>query len=272
MEECWSDDAAQRPTAEQAHCRLLQMDPSARPVQGPLCLWDPARTHAPADSASLLRCILAAMQALPGQPNAHLDPILNAMFAQAAQIVSGSHEVQRLMQQYQLTVVEAQVLSVYTTDARNHGGLKEQSIYFVYNAATRSANPRDVELWCVFSLLFCTALDKLPSVEVTVFRGVDVPLTQLHHYMATGVTGANSVWMTSITSTTTDKVRTLRDFGTGASGRPGTLLQINAVDAKDISDFSQFKPEFEYVIPPNSNHTVEVALSSAQVKCLPTIA
>ena len=57
MEECWSSDATQRPTAEQAHRRLLQMDPSSRPVQGPLLLWDPARTRAP---ASLLQCILAA--------------------------------------------------------------------------------------------------------------------------------------------------------------------------------------------------------------------
>ena len=55
-------------------------------------------------------------------------------------------------------------------------------------------------------------------------------------------------------------------FGTGASGRPGTLLQINAVDAKDISHFSKFKAENEYTIPPNSCHTVRVALSSAQVK------
>ena len=259
MVECWSDDAAQRPTAEQAHRRLLHIDPSARAVQGPLLLWNPARTRTP---PSLLHCILAAMQAQPGQPNAHLAPMLGAMVAEAAQIVSGSPKVQQLMQQYKITDIEAQAVSVYTTDARDHGGLRQHSIFFGYNAATRSANAQDVELWSVFSFVFCTALEKLPSVALTVFRGLDVPLTQLsHQYAANG-----SVWLTSVTSTTTDKAGTLLQFGTGASGRPGTLLQINAVDAKDISHFSKFKAENEYTISPNSCHTVRVALSSAQVK------
>ena len=238
------------------------MDPSARAVQGPLTLWHPARTHAP---ASLLPSILAAMQATPGQPNAHLAPILQTMVADAAQIVRGSAKVQQLMRQYQLTEMEAQTVSVYTTDARDYGGLREQSIFFAYNAAIRSANPQDVELWSVFSFLFCTALEKLPAVAKTVFRGLDVPLTQLSHQYVAGGT----IWLTSMTSTTTDKAKTLLQFGTGASGRPGTLLQINAVDAKDISDFSKYKTENEYVVPPNSCHTVQVALSSAQVNRLP---
>ena len=116
----------------------------------------------------------------------------------------------------------------------------------------------------MFSFLFCTALDKLPAVAKAVFRGLDVPLLQLSHQYVP----SNIVWLTSITSTTTDKAQTLLQFGTGASGRPGTLLQINAVDAKDISDFSKYKTENEYVIPPNSCHMVKVALSSAQVSRL----
>ncbi len=260
MQECWSDDPRQRPSAEQAHRRLVSMDPSARPVQGPLTLWHPTRACAP---ASLLRCVLAAMQAQPGQLNAHLAHVVTASVADAARIVSGSAQVQRLMQQHGLTEMEAQTVSVYTTDARHHGGLREHSICFVYNSATRSANAQDVELWSVFSFLLCTALQKLPSVELTVFRGLDVPLTQLSHQYA----ASSTVWLTSVTSTTTDKARTLLQFGTGASGCPGTLLQINAVDAKDISDFSKFKAENEYMIPPNSCHKVQVALSSAQVNC-----
>jgi hypothetical protein len=261
MQECWSENPAQRPTAQQVHSRLLKMDPSALPVQGPLLLWKPARTY---PAFSLLRSIMTAMQAEPGQPNALLASIIVAMVAEAAQIVSGSPKVQQLMRQYQLTEMEAQAVSVYTTDARDHGGLREQSIFFFYNSAIRSANPQDVELWSVFSLLFCAALEKLPSVVVTVFRGLDVPLTQLsHQYVAD-----STVWLTSITSTTTDKAKTLLQFGTGAGGRPGTLLQINAVDAKDISDFSKFKSENEYVIPPNSCHKVQVALSSSQVNSL----
>ena len=262
MQECWSDNPAHRPTAEHVHSRLLKMDPSARAVQGALTLWHPARTPTP---ASLMHCILAAMQAGPAQPNAHLAPILEANVADAAQIVRRSAKVQQLMQQHQLSEMQAQAVSAYTTDARDHGGLREHSIFFVYNAAIRSANPLDVELWSVFSFLFCTALEKLPAVAKTVFRRLDVPLTQLSHQYVAGGT----IWLTSMTSTTTDKAKTLLEFGTGASGRPGTLLQINAVDAKDISDFSKYKTENEYVIPPNSCHTVQVVLSSAQVSHSP---
>jgi hypothetical protein len=50
--------------------------------------------------------------------------------------------------------MKAEAVSVYTTDARSHGGLREQSIFSGYNAATRSANPQDVELWSVFSFFF----------------------------------------------------------------------------------------------------------------------
>ncbi len=259
MQECWSDDPWLRPTAEQAHRRLLSIDPSVRPVQGPIVLWHPSRARAP---ASLLRCILAAMQAEPGQINAQLALMLEAMVQDAARIVSGCPKVQQLMQQHRLTEMEAETVSLYTTDARDHGGLREHSIFFVYNTATRSGNPRDVELWSLFSFLFCSALEKLPSVACTVFRGLDVPLTQLsHQYSSNG-----TVWFPSVTSTTTDKAGTLLQFGTGASGRPGTLLQINAVDAKDVSEFSKFKAENEYIIPPNSCHKVQVALSSTQVK------
>jgi hypothetical protein len=258
MQECWLEDPKKRPTAEQVHRRLLMLDPTAHAVQGPLVLWHPARTRAP---SSLLQCILAAMQAQPGQLNAHLAPMLQAMVAEAAQIISRSPDVQQLMQQHLLTEMEAQAVSVYTTDARDHGGSREQSIFYLYNAAIRSAAAQDVELWSAFSFLFCNALQKLPSVVRTLFRGLDVPVTQLSHQYVAG----SNIWLTSITSTTTDKAKTLLQFGTGASGRPGTLLQINAVDAKDISDFSKYKAENEYVIPPNSCHRVQVAISSAQV-------
>jgi len=43
-----------------------------------------------------------------------------------------------------LMETEAQTVSLYTTDARDHGGLKEHSVFFVYNAATWSANAADV--------------------------------------------------------------------------------------------------------------------------------
>ena len=126
MQECWLDNAAQSPTAEHVHSRLLKMYPSARAVQGALTLRHPVCTHAP---ASLLHCILAGMQAGPGQRNAHLAPIVQAMVADAAQIVCRSAKVKQHMQHHQVTEMEAQTVSAYTIDARDHSGLREHYIY-----------------------------------------------------------------------------------------------------------------------------------------------
>jgi hypothetical protein len=78
-------------------------------------------------------------------------------------------------------------------------------------------------------------------------------------------TKGSTIWLNALTSTTTDRSQTLEQFGQGASGRPGTLMQIIAVDAKDIQAFSPY-PESELVIPPNSCHSVETVLDSVQVK------
>ena len=257
MQRCWHQDPLQRPSAKDVHSLLLRIDPTARPSV-PLQLFHPLQTLTP---ASLHHCILAAMQAQAGQPNAHLAPLLTAMVHFAVAFVSSSANVQQLLQRHQITHIEAQAVCVYTLDARQHGGLKEDSVFYVYNAALRSAQAEAVGKWSQFSLLFCSALDKLPSVAMTVFRGLDMPLTQLSHLYTKGST----VWLNAVTSTTTDKASTLLQFGAGASGRPGTLLQIIAVDAKDIQAFSPF-PENELAIPPNSCHTVLTVLESAEAR------
>jgi hypothetical protein len=256
---CLQHDPHQRPSAQQVHQHLLRIDSTARPSV-PLHLFD---AHAAAP-ASLLQCIIHAMQAAAGQPNAHLSSMLAAMVNFAAQFVSSSPSVRQLVLLHQLTDMQAQTVCLYTLDARQYGGLRENSVFYVYNAALRSGQADAVALWGEYSFVFCSALEKLPSVAATVFRGLDLPLTQLTHMYARGST----VWLNSVTSTTTDKDQTLLQFGAGASGRPGTLLQIIAVDAKDIQAFSPF-PESELLIPPNSCHTVQTVLESAEVRRMP---
>jgi serine/threonine protein kinase len=85
---CLHHDPHQRPSAQQVHHRLLLIDSTARPSV-PLHLFD-AHTAAP---ASLLQCITHSMHAAPGQPNAHLSPLLAAMVNYAAQFVSISSNV-----------------------------------------------------------------------------------------------------------------------------------------------------------------------------------
>jgi len=215
-------------------------------------------------SASLLQCIIHAMQAASGQPNYHVSKAVAAMVNLAAQFVSSSASVQQLMRQHQLTDMQAQTVCLYTLHARQHGGLRQHSVFYVYNAALRWRQAEAVALCSQYWFLFCSALDKLPSVTGTVFRGLHLPLTQLTHMYSKGST----VWLNSVTSTTTDQDQTLLQFGAGACGRPATLLHIIAVDAKDMQAFSPF-PEGELLIPPNSCHTVHTVLQSAEVQALP---
>ena len=261
MMRCFQHDPQLRPSAHDVHHSLLQIDLTARPSV-PLHLYDRLSAAAP---ASLSRCVALAMRAGPGQPNAHILPALEQMVDFAAQFVRSSASVRQLMQQHQLSDMEAQTVCLYTLDARQHGLLRENSIFYMYNAALRSAQEEAVALWAVYSFLFSSALEKLPSVAATVFRGLDLPLTQLSHMYFKDST----VWLNAVTSTATDKNTALVQFGKGAYGRPGTLLQIIAVDAKDIQAFSTF-PESELLLPPNSCHTVQTVLESAEVRRLPS--
>ena len=231
------------------------MDPTARPSQ-PL-------PHSRLDTATpldLLACLQHCMQALPSQPQHALAPMLAAMVQAASRIVMAPH-VQALCAQHGVTFIEAQGISVYTMDARAYGRTREDSVFFVFNAAIRSCDAVQVQRWSAFSKLLCDALHKLPGVSCVVFRGLDQPLTQVSHLYVKGST----VFFNSVTSTTTDKASTLQSFGKGAGGRPGTLLRISATDVKSIAAFSAFPSESELLASLNSSYRVATVLQSADV-------
>jgi hypothetical protein len=231
------------------------MDPTARPSQ-PLPLY---RRDTPTPS-DLLPCLQHCMQALPSQPRAALAPMLADMVQAASRVILAPH-VQSLCVQRGLTLVEAQCIAVYTLDARDYGRAREDSVFYVFNATIRSGDSEQVQRWSAFTKLLCDALDKLPSVACTVFRGLDLPLTQVSHLYVKGST----VFFNSVTSTTTDKAGTLQQFGKGADGRPGTLLRISATDVKSIAMFSAFPDESELLAPPNSSYKVATVLEYADV-------
>ena len=234
------------------------MDPTARPSQ-PLPLYR-LDTTTPLD---LLACLQHCMQALPSQPHHALAPMLASMVQAASHVVMAPH-VQALCAQHGVTFIEAQGISVYTMDARTYGRTREDSVFFVFNSAIRSCDAVQVQRWSAFSKLLCDALHKLPGVPCLVFRGLDQPLTQVSHLYVKGST----VFFNSLTSTTTDKAGTLQQFGKGADGRPGTLLQIAATDVKSIAAFSAFPDEGELVAPFNSSYHVATVLESTEVRAL----
>ena len=233
------------------------MDPTAKPSQPlPLYRHDTPTPH------DLLSCLQHCMQALPSQPRAALAPMLADMVQAASRVVSAA-DVQALCAHRGITFIEAQSIAVYTMDARDYARAREDSVFFVFNLAVRTGDSEQVQRWSAYTKLFSDALDKLPSVSCVVFRGLDQPLTQVSHLYVK----ASTVFFNSVTSTTTDKAGTLLQFGMGADGRPGTLLQIAACDVKDIAVFSVFRKENELLAPLNSSYRVVTVLESAEVRC-----
>jgi hypothetical protein len=76
------------------------------------------------------------------------------------------------------------------------------------------------------------------------------------------------VWFNSITSTSTNQAATLRSFGSGVSGHPGTLLELRVLSARSVEAFSAFPKEHELLLRPNTRGKVLVALSSGEAALL----
>ena len=77
------------------------------------------------------------------------------------------------------------------------------------------------------------------------------------------------MWLRSPTSTTTDKDKTMREFGQGADAEAaGTFMQLHVKNAKEIDAFSAVPGEQERIIPHNTCFRVLLAVSAADVKLL----
>ena len=97
---------------------------------------------------------------------------------------------------------------------------------------------------------------------------MDCPLTEVSHLYAEG----GIVWHSNVTSTTSDKDATLATFGTGASGKAGTFVEMRVRNARKIEAFSAFPGEEELLLPPNTCTKVLVTLSSAKAALLQGLA
>ncbi len=149
-------------------------------------------------------------------------------------------------------------------DGSHYGLTTEDSLYYRYNSTMRGRISEEVELWADYSHIIDSALRKLPSREVTVYRGFHVSLTQVSHEFKPG----KVVWLVSVTSATTDEKHTLKFFGSGSSSSPGTLMKIHALSAKDIKAFSVVPTESELVFSLNTCLSIERVITSQELMSL----
>jgi hypothetical protein len=232
------------------------MDASAH-VDGPIALY-PVGYAMPA----LCTMISLLSVALPGACCAQGIRFIAA----AAETHIQAPNVQHIVAAFNLSALEAQSIFVYTASqdlaiCSTHG-----APFNSYNVTLRGAEANSVSTWSGYSFLLYNALLKLPSVACTVFRGLNVPLSEVSHLYCKG----GLVWLRSPTSTTTDKNKTMREFGQGVASRAGTFMELRVKNAKEIETFSAVPGERERLIPQNTCFRVLQAFSSADLDAIRT--
>src|SRR5579862_4774847 len=105
--------------------------------------------------------------------------------------------------------------------------------FALLNESLRAEDRHALKPWFSFLKLFMSALEKLPSLRVTVWRGISSNISSSF--------GENTVLTWWTVNSCSKALNVVQLF----LGDVGTLLAIEAYNAKDISEFSIFREEQE---------------------------
>ena len=150
-----------------------------------------------------------------------------------------NHAIQHCRKGPRLSDNESSAVYLYTMDA---------SFYKILNQALRAKNLQALEPWFMFLKLFISALEKLPSLQITVWRGISDNFCGSDF-----VTGQMCTW-SSVNSCSSD-VNVARFY----VGHGGILFCINAIHGKDITEYSEFQGEREIILMPGTCLRVQSA-------------
>ena len=139
----------------------------------------------------------------------------------------------------QLTINESAAIYLYTMDA---------SFYKMFKQVVRGKNAQALKPWLMFFKLFLSALEKLPSLSITVWRGI----TDNFH-PSDFVKDQICTW-SSINSCLSDVKVSGVYVGAG-----GILFCIHAINGKDITKYSEFQGENEIILMPGTRLQVRSA-------------
>ena len=132
----------------------------------------------------------------------------------------------------QLTINESAAIYLYTMGT---------SFYKTLNSVLRVQNSQALEPWFMFLKLFISALEKLPSLPITMWRGITDNIRGSDF-----VEGQMCTW-SSINSCSSDVK--VAGFYVGPGG---TLFCIHALNGKDITKFSANQDENEVILMPGT--------------------
>ena len=132
----------------------------------------------------------------------------------------------------QLTINESAAIYLYTMAT---------SFYKILNQVLRAKNPQALEPWFMFLKLFISALEKLPSLPITVWRGIT------DNFCGSDFVKDQMYTWSSINSCSSDVKVAGVYVGAG-----GILFCIHAINGKDITKYSEFQGENEIILMPGT--------------------
>ncbi|CAF2860709.1 unnamed protein product [Rotaria sp. Silwood2] len=130
-----------------------------------------------------------------------------------------------------LTLDESAAIYLYTMPG---------PVFRLLNQALRSEDRHSIKPWFSFLKLFITALKKLPSSTITVWRGAAIDDGVIF------TDGDIHTWWT-VNSCSND-LAVIQIY----LGKTGTVFAIDAAEAKNISSFSTFPDEKELILMPGT--------------------
>jgi serine/threonine protein kinase len=264
MQDCWAQDPAQRPTADELWQRMSALDPNNPEHNKPLQLY-------PDDFAptcgTLEDCLRLAV------PSDVFNGLLRDMPAIRGKYFDNS--TQAFVRTHGLSEVEAKCIIMFTHESPHvpdhprpldpKRPKRDNQLYFLFNKACRERDAAAIQRFQNFSFHFVSALNKLPNFPLaagqSLYRGFGQRLEEMNDLYRDG----SAIWWHYTSSSSLHRATAYKDF----ARRSGTLMEITRVcNAKDIRPLSMIPAEGELLIPPNTDFKVKLALSCDQAQAL----
>jgi hypothetical protein len=144
-----------------------------------------------------------------------------------------------------LSYDEAAAIYIYTMEWGGYALWHRYHLYETFNADLRSKDSSRIKVWFRYLKLLVTALDKIPSIEITVYRGINRDFGKLY------AKDTKFIWG-SLTSCTRSKEKASEFAGNSS----GTVFAISTKKGKDIAEYSMYKTEKEVLLYPGTEYRV----------------
>lgn len=178
-----------------------------------------------------------------------LDETLQSVVSQFDQLGSFIERAKKLHShpaEQNLTDDELAAIYLYTDNCEG------QSLHEALNRALQSGDPALIKPWLKFLKLFYNALDKVPSIKNTVWRGLPINLAeQLKDNEEIVCCGFTSC------STSADVIKAILD-------QNSVLCSVKPLDGKSIHGYSSLNGDHEVVLLPNTRLIVKCKISDGK--------